>query len=410
MKKLLKTFEDKSPEIILTWHDNETAAKGWLVINSLRGGAAGGGTRMKKGVDLQEVIHLAKTMEIKFSVSGPEIGGAKSGIDFDPLDEGKAGVLSRWYKAIAPMLKTVYGTGGDLNVDFAKEVIPITQRLGISHPQEGIVNGHFGGMHAGDKIACLKQGTTKIVEHPDYTPDVTKPYTVGDLISGYSVAESVIQYYKIFGGSHEGKRALVQGWGNVGSAAGYFLAKAGVKIVGILDINGGVVNSDGFTLPEITSFVAHRADGAYHRSRSDASREEIEAQFWGTPADIFLPCAASKLITIQIVDAILNAGIDLIACGANVPFADHEDFFGQIAEYADSKISVIPDFIANCGMARVFAYLMEDNAEISDEHIFKDVSNRVYQALLEACDHACQPTQITKRVLEMAISKSIERA
>jgi glutamate dehydrogenase/leucine dehydrogenase len=135
----------------------------------------------------------------------------------------------------------------------------------------------------------------------------------------------------------------------------------------------------------------------------------VENAFWRTPADIFLPCAASKLITIQKVDAILNAGIELVACGANVPFADHDDFFGQIAEYTDSKISVIPDFIANCGMARVFAYLMDAQAEISDAHMFQDVSDRVYQALQIACDDACQPTQITKRVLENAISKSLDR-
>lgn len=54
-------FEKSEPEIVLKWKDRESEAKGWLVINSLRGGAAGGGTRMKKGIDLQEVILLAKT-------------------------------------------------------------------------------------------------------------------------------------------------------------------------------------------------------------------------------------------------------------------------------------------------------------------------------------------------------------
>ena len=52
----------------------------------LRGGAAGGGTRMRKGLDKREVESLAKTMEIKFTVAGPPIGGAKSGINFDPKD------------------------------------------------------------------------------------------------------------------------------------------------------------------------------------------------------------------------------------------------------------------------------------------------------------------------------------
>jgi glutamate dehydrogenase/leucine dehydrogenase len=120
----------------LTWNDSETEAKGWLVINSLRGGAAGGGTRMKVGIDLQEVLLLAKTMEIKFTVSGPAIGGAKSGINFDPFDPRKEGVLRRWYQAVLPMLKNCYGTGGDLNVDFINEVTPLTKELGVLHPQE----------------------------------------------------------------------------------------------------------------------------------------------------------------------------------------------------------------------------------------------------------------------------------
>ena len=89
MKDLLKKFENKIPEIIFQWQDSETEARGWVVINSLRGGAAGGGTRMRIGLDQHEVTSLAKTMEVKFTVSGPPIGGAKSGIDFDPKDPRK---------------------------------------------------------------------------------------------------------------------------------------------------------------------------------------------------------------------------------------------------------------------------------------------------------------------------------
>ena len=126
MKDLLKKFENKEPEIIFNWKDSETEAEGWTVINSLRGGAAGGGTRMRKGLDVNEVLSLAKTMEVKFSVSGPAIGGAKSGINFDPNDPRKKGVLQRWYKAVSPLLKSYYGTGGDLNVDEIHEVIPIS--------------------------------------------------------------------------------------------------------------------------------------------------------------------------------------------------------------------------------------------------------------------------------------------
>jgi glutamate dehydrogenase/leucine dehydrogenase len=44
---------------------------------------------MRKGLDMNEVLSLAKTMEVKFSVSGPAIGGAKSGINFDQNDQEK---------------------------------------------------------------------------------------------------------------------------------------------------------------------------------------------------------------------------------------------------------------------------------------------------------------------------------
>ena len=80
MKEMLKAYAQREPEIVFEWNDAETDAKGWVVINSLRGGAAGGGTRMHPRLDRREVVSLAKTMEIKFTVSGPQIGGAKSGI------------------------------------------------------------------------------------------------------------------------------------------------------------------------------------------------------------------------------------------------------------------------------------------------------------------------------------------
>src|SRR4030095_14297123 len=98
LRQLIAKFEHKQPEIVFEWKDAETEAMGWVVINSLRGGGAGGGTRMRRNLDKREVESLAKTMEIKFSVSGPAIGGAKSGICFDPSDPRKSEGLGRWCK------------------------------------------------------------------------------------------------------------------------------------------------------------------------------------------------------------------------------------------------------------------------------------------------------------------------
>ena len=128
------------------------------------------------------IVTCCKTMEIKFMVSGPAIGGAKSGIDFNPFDPRKEGVLKRWYKAISPMLKNCYGTGGDLNVDFGKEVIPYTKELGIAHPQAGIVEGHLGGKDKDQKALNLSNGTNKIVTDERFTPNPKLSYSAGPCV------------------------------------------------------------------------------------------------------------------------------------------------------------------------------------------------------------------------------------
>ena len=79
-------------------------------------------------------------------------------------------------------------------------------------------------------------------------------------------------------------------------------------------------------------------------------------------------------ITRNQVDQMIANGMEVISCGANVPFEDDDVFFGPTAAFTDDSISLIPDFIANCGMARVFGYLMQADVELSDEAIFKDVS------------------------------------
>lgn len=408
MKDLLKKFENKEPEIIFNWKDSETEAEGWTVINSLRGGAAGGGTRMRKGLDVNEVLSLAKTMEVKFSVSGPAIGGAKSGINFDPNDPRKKGVLQRWYKAVSPLLKSYYGTGGDLNVDEIHEVIPMTEECGVWHPQEGVFNGHFKPSEADkiNRIGQLRQGVVKVIENPIYSPDVNQKYTVADMITGFGVAEAVRHFYDIYGGNIKGKKAIVQGFGNVGSAAAYYLANSGAKIVGIIDRDGGVINENGFTFEEIRNLFVNK-NGNQLVADNMIPFAEINQKIWTIGAEIFTPCAASRLVTQEQLDNMAAAGLEVISCGANVPFADKEIFFGPIMEAADKKISLIPDFISNCGMARVFAYFMEKKVQMTDEAIFNDTSETIKNAIQKAHDLNADKKNISATAFEIALKQLV---
>ncbi len=331
MQELLQKFENKSPEIVFEWKDAETEAEGWVVINSLRGGAAGGGTRMRIGLDKREVESLAKTMEIKFTVSGPPIGGAKSGINFDPADPRKAGVLQRWYAAVMPLLKYYYGTGGDLNVDEIHEVIPITEDVGIWHPQEGVFTGHYKPTEAQkvNRIGQLRQGVIKVIEDERYTPSLTRKYTIADMCTGYGVAEAVRHYYALWGGEITKKRAVVQGWGNVGAAAGFYLSKMGVKIVGIISREGGLLSQEGFSHEEICNLVINRVGNKLHSDKL-IPYAELETKIWDQEFEIFIPAAASRLITRDQVDRMIASKLEVFSCGANVPFSDPKYFLDQL--------------------------------------------------------------------------------
>ncbi len=409
MKELLQKFENKRPEIVFEWKDSETEAEGWVVINSLRNGAAGGGTRMRKGLDRREVESLAKTMEIKFTVSGPPIGGAKSGINFDPADPRKHGVLERWFKAVYPILKNYYGTGGDLNVDEIHEVIPITEEYGLWHPQEGIVNGHFQASKPQKihKIGHLRQGVSKVIEDYNYTPTSRKKrYTVSDLITGFGVAESVRHYYELWGGDITQKRAIIQGWGNVGAAAALYLAKYGVKIVGIIDRNGGILSENGLGLDETKKLFFNKNSNQLNEPNL-VPFEELNERIWSTPAEIFIPAAASRLVTAEQVQQLIAGKLEVIASGANVPFKDTAIFFGPTTALADEQVSLIPDFVANCGMARVFAYLMQQDVEITDEAIFTDISQTIRQALSTAYQVHPAKTGIAETLFRIALEQLV---
>lgn len=402
---LLEKYKNKSPEIVFEWQDQLTEAKGWVVINTLKNGAAGGGTRMRKGLNKEEVISLAKVMEIKFGVCGPPIGGAKSGIDFDPRDPRRTEVLERWYAAVYPILKNYYGTGGDLNVDELKDVVPITEELGLWHPQEGIVNGHLKSSNGEiiNIIGQLRYGCAKTIEDPTFAPVNKGRYAVADMITGYGVAESIVHFYDLFSKTTvKDKKVIIQGWGNVASATAYYLSNAGAKIVGIIDRKGGIIDTNGLSREQVENlFVAKNGN---ELSAELIPFEQINERIWDIEADVFIPGAASKIVSRNQIERLLVNGLELISCGANVPFTDDKIFFGETAKYLDDQLSIIPDFLANCGMARVFAYLMQEKAELTDQAIFEDVSLTIRNFMLNMLESDNSKMKFSERALHHVLS------
>ena len=103
----------------------------------------------------------------------------------------------------------------------------------------------------------------------------------------------------------------------------------------------------------------------------------------------------------------IASGLEVISCGANVPFADTAIFFGPIMEETDKQISLIPDFISNCGMARVFAYFMEKKVQMTDEAIFLDTSNTIKTAIQKAHNLNSDKKNISATAFEIALKQLI---
>ena len=97
-------FVDREPAHQITWVDPVTGAQGYLVVHTLVGGIATGGTRMRAGCTISEVGDLARGMATKTAAFGLPVGGAKGGVDFDPKDPRAFGVLTRFFTAMRPWL------------------------------------------------------------------------------------------------------------------------------------------------------------------------------------------------------------------------------------------------------------------------------------------------------------------
>ena len=126
-------------------------------------------------------------------------------------------------------------------------------------------------------------------------------------------------------------------------------------------------------------------------------------------AEVFIPAAASRLVSKDQAEAMIDNSLEVVSCGANVPFSDTEIFYGPIAEFVDSKVSLLPDFIANCGMARTFAFLMdpENNDVLTDADIFKDCSNTIKNALQDVHAENNKRVNIAETAFNISLNKLV---
>lgn len=363
------TSQDSFLEV--TWTDEVTGKRGYLVIDRLVRGAASGGLRMREGCTLDEVRDLARGMTLKeavvYSPSDAYVpfGGGKGGIDCAPHDPGARGVMARYVAAMKPLLQSYWSAGEDLGVrqDVLEEV------------------AHEAGLRSTIDAAL------RLVPDPGAALDrVRAGFAVdvdgvglADQVGGYGVAEVTLAAASRLGIREP--RALVQGFGSMGGATARYLARAGVPVVGICDALGVLWHPDGLDVEALLR-TRDRYGRVDRRALRPGDRELPREEWLAVEAEILVPAALSYVLTEANVDAV-NAR--LVVEAANVPTTA-----GGEAALTARGVPVIPDFVANVATNAWWWWTLFGDIAPTAEASFTKISTTLRGLLNEMLDRAAR--------------------
>ncbi|MCX5529961.1 glutamate dehydrogenase [Streptomyces sp. NBC_00006] len=321
-----------APLTELTWTDHLTGRNGYLVIDRLVRGVSSGGLRMRKGCTLEEVAGLARGMSMKEALHyNPEgryipLGGAKGGIDCDPQDPEAYGILVRYLKAMRPYIESFWTTGEDLG---------LTQDLVDKAAAEaGLVSSIQAVYPLLDDEETARQRLADA-----FAVDVDG-IGLDELVGGCGVAEAVLVALDRAGRSYEGTRVSLQGLGTMGGATARFLARAGLTIVAVADLEGTIANDAGLDVDAL--LAARDAYGTVNRERLRPEDRELPGDAWlSADADVLIPAAVSYAIDATNQERITARWV---VEAANMPvLADAEELL------TGRGITVLPDVVVNSG-------------------------------------------------------------
>ena len=318
---------------------------GWRVQHNITRGPAKGGIRYHPSVSRDETVSLAVAMSLKTALMNLPLGGAKGGVAVDPkqLSERELERVTRRYVSeIFAFLgpdKDVPAPDVGTNAQVMAWVMD-QYSIGIGHAVPGVVTG--------------------------------KPLALGgslgrDSATGRGVVEAASLVCQANGTSLEGKRIVIQGFGNVGMWAARLAAGWGAKIVGVSDVGGVIASEKGLDVQALV-----RATQSGVTSVVDAGVGEVIARgvqsstnVFTLPSDIAMPCALGGAID---KDEAASLTAKYVIEGANGPLTPAADDVLN-----DRGVIVVPDIYANAGgvtcsyleQCQNYAHLQWDEDEVN---------------------------------------------
>ena len=339
------------PRLRVIWTDPVTGRKGYAVIDRMVNGLAGGGTRMRPGVSLEEVERLARTMSYKNGAFNLPGGGAKGGLDIDPHDPQARGMLSRYVRAMRPLYRSGWGTAEDLGV--TQELLSeVFAEQGVGMTVQAMLDRSGDSKAAGRRVS---QGLAIQVEG----------IGLADCIGGYGVAQAALACIDNKGWKMSEMRAVVQGFGSMGGSSARYLAKLGAKVVGVVDVNGAITNPEGLDVERLLK--SRTALGEIDRSSLRSGDRESPGDRWlDIETDIIVPAAVADVITAANAAQVKAR---LVVEAANIPTTDD----GQRLLF-ERGVIVIPDYVANGGANAWWWWTLLGVIEADADQAFKHVS------------------------------------
>ena len=321
---------------------------GYRVQHNGARGPYKGGLRFHPLADEDEVRALATLMTWKTALLDLPFGGAKGGIQLDPLalSERELNAVTRRY---TQNVQHILGPYRD---------IPAPD-LGTNAQTMAWIMDEYSQTHG-------------------YTlPIVTgKPLEVGgsagrEAATGRGALLVLQEAARDLGLDLTQARITVQGFGNVGSWFCRLAHTEGFPIVAVSDIRGAVYNSAGLDVPALAEFVSRNGsvDG-FPGGEKCAPNDILEIE-----ADVFVPAAIENVIGEEVARRL---PVRVVLEAANHPTTPEGDTILQ-----ERGVLVLPDLLVNAGGVTVSYFEWTQNIQQfdwSEDRVNEELYNRIVPA------------------------------
>ena len=291
-----------------------TVFTGYRVQHNGARGPYKGGVRYHPDADLEEVRALSSLMTWKTALANIPYGGAKGGVQVDPgkLSQDELNRLTRRY---TQSIEHIIAPNRDIP---APDLGTNAQTMAWMMDAYGQIQGHSPAIVTG------------------------KPVELGGSLGREAATGRGVFYILQEAASDhslrlDGMRVVIQGFGNVGSWAARIMSQAGIKVIAISGVDGGIYNPDGIDVDALYQYQVQSGGVSGFAGGDDISNKELLE----LPCDVLIPAAIDNVIN---ADNAANIRAGLVLEAANHPTTPEAD---EILE--ERGITILPDILVNAG-------------------------------------------------------------